>query len=171
MNTGMQLNNSNDEDIILCQNKIKHGLLKLKDKQRKSRNPEDDEVDPLSNKWNRYNRPHFLPSIRETARKCDVYPLHKALELRETNKETEEMLTHLSQLQRLAYEYVDILFLYILLKLYIFSIFVRDARIMGNVAAFCKLCGTETFGLLQLRGHLYSEQHAENEKLLQRQLH
>jgi len=64
----------------------------------------------------------------------------------------------------------------ILLKLYfiyffLFSFFFRDASVVRNVAAFCKLCGTETFGLLQLRNHLYSEQHAENEKLLHRQLH
>jgi len=136
MNTGMQLNNSNDEDIILCQNKIKHSLLELKDKQRKSRNPEDDEVDHLSDKWNRYNRPHFLPSVRETARKCDVYPLHKALELRETNKETEEMLTHLSQLQRLAYEYVDFIFIYIIKIIYIFSIFCQRCTHNGKRGCF-----------------------------------
>ncbi|KYN35997.1 putative ATP-dependent RNA helicase spindle-E [Trachymyrmex septentrionalis] len=150
MNTAMQLDNISDEDIILYQNKIKHILLELKEKQRQSRNPEDDEIDQLSDKWNRYNGPHFLPYVRENVRKGDVYPLHKALELRETNEQMEEMLKHLSQLQSLAYE---------------------DASVVGNVAAFCKLCETETFGLLQLRNHLYSEQHAENEKLLHRQLH
>ncbi|XP_018055297.1 PREDICTED: putative ATP-dependent RNA helicase TDRD9 [Atta colombica] len=150
MNTAMQLDNSSDEDIILYQNKIKHILLELKEKQRQSRNPEDDEIDQLNDKWNRYNGPHFLPSVRENVRRGDVYPLHKALELRETNEQMEEMLKHLSQLQSLAYE---------------------DASVVRNVAAFCKLCGTETFGLLQLRNHLYSEQHAENEKLLHRQLH
>lgn len=46
--------------------------------------------------------------------------------------------------------------------------FFRDTRSVGNVVAFCKLCGTEIFSLLELRGHLYSEQHAENEKLLRR---
>ncbi|KAG5328427.1 SPNE helicase, partial [Acromyrmex charruanus] len=148
MNTAMQLDNSSDENIILYQNKIKNILLELKEKQRQSRNPEDDEVDQLSDKWNRYNEPHFLPSVRENVRKGDIYPLHKALELRETNEQMEEMLKHLSQLQSLAYE---------------------DANVVGNVAAFCKLCETETFGLLQLRNHLYSEQHAENEKLLRRQ--
>ncbi|KYN17992.1 putative ATP-dependent RNA helicase spindle-E [Trachymyrmex cornetzi] len=150
MNTAMQLNNFSDEDIILYQNKIKHILLELKEKRRQSRNPEDDEVDQLSDKWNRYNGPYFLPSVRENVRKGDVYPLHKALELRETNEQMEEMLMHLSQLESLAYE---------------------DASVVGKVAAFCKLCGTETFGLLQLRNHLHSEQHAENEKLLRRQLH
>jgi len=148
MNTGMQLeNNSNDEDIIIYQNKIKRILLELRDKQRKPRNPEDDEIDYLSNKWNRYSRPHLLPPVQETVRQYNVYPLHKALELRETDQQTEEMLNHLLQLQRLASE---------------------DANRMGKVVAFCKLCGTETTGLLELRGHLYSEQHAEKEKLLQR---
>jgi len=114
MNTAMQLNNSSDEDIILYQNKIKHILLELKEKQRQSRNLEDDEVDQLNDKWNRYNGPHFLPSVRENVRRGDVYPLHKALELRETNEQMEEMLKHLSQLQSLAYEYVDIcIFMYI----------------------------------------------------------
>lgn len=109
MNTGMQLDNFNDEDIITCQNKIKHILLNLRDKQRKLRDPENDEIDHLSNQWNRYNKSHFLPSVQET-KKYDVYPLHKALELRETDEQTEEMLKHLSQLHRLAYEYVDIIF-------------------------------------------------------------
>lgn len=168
MNTGMQLD-SNDEDIIICQNKIKHILLELRDKRRKSRNPEDDEIDCLSDKWNRYSSSHFLPSVRETARKYDVYSMHNALELRETDEQTEEMLNHLSQLQRLAFEYVDIIFLcYIIITTFyiFFQFFVRDARRVGNVVSFCKLCGMEIYGLLELRGHLYSKQHAENEKLL-----
>ncbi|TGZ53458.1 probable ATP-dependent RNA helicase spindle-E isoform X1 [Temnothorax longispinosus] len=149
MNTGMRLNSS-DEDIIMCQNKIKHILLNVRDKQRQLRDPKDDEIDRHSNKWNRYNRPHILPSVQKSVTKYDVYPLHNALELRETNEQMEEMLQHLSQLQDLAYE---------------------DARKMANVAAFCKLCGKETFGLLELRCHLQSEQHAEKEKLLLHQLH
>lgn len=44
----------------------------------------------------------------------------------------------------------------------------RDPYKVRNMVAFCKLCKTETFGLLELRGHLYSEQHIEKEKLLQR---
>lgn len=125
MNTAMQLDNSSDEDIILYQNKIKHILLELREKRRQSRNPENDEVDHLSDKWNRYNGPHFLPSVRENVRKGDVYPLHKALELRETNEQMEEMLKHLSQLESLAYEYVDIcIFMYIIrIIFYIFSLF------------------------------------------------
>jgi len=38
---------------------------------------------------------------------------------------------------------------------------------MKNVTIFCKLCKIETLGLLELRGHLYSEQHIRNEKTLQ----
>lgn len=38
---------------------------------------------------------------------------------------------------------------------------------MKNVALFCKLCEIRTLGLLELRGHLYSEQHIKNEKMLQ----
>ncbi|KYN06454.1 putative ATP-dependent RNA helicase spindle-E [Cyphomyrmex costatus] len=150
MNTAMQLNDSNDEDIILYQNKIKRILLELREKQRRLRNPEDGEVDDLSDKWNRYNGLHFMPSVRENVRKGNIYPLHEALELRETNEQMEEMLENLSQLQSLAYE---------------------DASVVGNVAAFCKLCEMKTVGLLQLRTHLYSEQHVEKETLLRRQLH
>ncbi|XP_011704566.1 PREDICTED: probable ATP-dependent RNA helicase spindle-E isoform X2 [Wasmannia auropunctata] len=150
MNIGMQLSNSNDEDIILCQNKIQQILLQLTDKQRKTRQPENDEVDCLSDNWNRYNRSYFLPSVRESVRKAEIYPMHKALELRETNGYMEDMLNNLSQLQSLAYE---------------------DACKVGNVSAFCKLCGTETHGLLELRVHLCSKQHTEKEKMLHRQLH
>jgi len=104
--------NSNCEHIINCQNKIKHILLELRDKQRKSRNLVNDEIDYCS-KWNYYNKLYFLPSIRETTRQCDIYPLHKALELREINKKKEEMLEHLLELQRFAYEYVNIFLAYI----------------------------------------------------------
>lgn len=123
MNTGMQSDNSNDEDIIMCQNRIKNILLNLRDKRRKSRYPEDDDIDHLSNKWNRYNRPHILQPVQESSKNYDVYPLHKALELREKNEETEEMLKHLSQLQRLAHEYVDIIFFCIYLEFYVFPLF------------------------------------------------
>jgi len=110
MNTGMQIDNFSDEDIMTCQNRIKHILLNLRDKQRKLRDPENDEIDYLSKRWNRYNKSYFLPSVQESVKKYDIYPLHKALELRETNEQMEEMLKHLSQLQRLAHEYVDIIF-------------------------------------------------------------
>lgn len=110
MNIGMKLNESNNEDIIMYQNRIKHILLNLRDKRRKLRNPDDDEIDEHSNKWNRYNR-HFLLPVQESVGNSEkVYPLHNALELRETDEQTEEMLQHLSQLQRLAYEYVDYIF-------------------------------------------------------------
>ncbi|XP_012537164.2 probable ATP-dependent RNA helicase spindle-E [Monomorium pharaonis] len=144
INTGMRLSDSNDEDIVICQNKIRQILIELRDKQKKSRDLEDDEIDNFNDKWNRYGQ-HFLPSVRETASKCDVYPLHKALELRETDEQTEQMLKHLSELHQLAS---------------------KDLYQVRNVTTFCKLCGTETFGLLELRGHLYSEQHVEKEKLL-----
>lgn len=110
----MQLDQySNCEHIINCQNKVKHILLELRDKQRKSRNLVNDEIDHCSNKWNYYNKLYFLPPIRETTGQCDIYPLHKALELHEMDEKKEEMLEHLLELQRLAYEYVNIIFLVI----------------------------------------------------------
>lgn len=123
MNIGMELNKSDDENIIIYQNKIQDILLNLRDKRRKSRDPEDEEFDHLSDKWNRYNRSYFLSSVQKSTEKCDVYPLHEVLELCETDEQMEEMLKHLSQLQRLAYEYVDIIFFYIFLKLYFISLF------------------------------------------------
>lgn len=105
----MQLDqNSNCEHIINCQNRIKHILLELRDKQRKSRNLVNDEIDYCPNKWNYYNKLYFLLPIREVTRQCDIYPLHKALELREVDDKKEEMLDHLLELQRFAYEYINI---------------------------------------------------------------
>ncbi|KMQ97708.1 putative atp-dependent rna helicase spindle-e-like protein [Lasius niger] len=127
------------------ENRIKRILLELRNKQRKSRNPLNDEIDYDSDKWNCYEKSYFLQSIQETTRQCDIYPLHKALELREMDGKKEEMLEHLSELQRLAYE---------------------DVLKMKNVAIFCKLCGMKTSGLLELRSHLCSEQHIKNEKTI-----
>lgn len=176
MNAGMQLDqNSNCEHIINCQNRIKRILLELRNKQRKSRNPLNDEIDYDSDKWNCYEKSYFLQSIQETTRQCDIYPLHKALELREMDGKKEEMLEHLSELQRLAYEYVNITFLCIIyfyvltynLYTYIHILFfIRDVLKMKNVAIFCKLCGMKTSGLLELRSHLCSEQHIKNEKTI-----
>lgn len=119
MNAGMQLNqNSNSDHIIICQNKIKHILLELRDKQRKSHNPLNDEIDYGFDKWNYYDKLYFLPSIRETTRQCDIYPLHKALELCEMDEKKEEMLEHLLELQRFAHEYVNITFLFINIHIY-----------------------------------------------------
>ncbi|KAL6437658.1 hypothetical protein ACFW04_004216 [Cataglyphis niger] len=147
MNAGMQLSqNSNCEHIIICQNKIKHILLELRNKQRKSHNPLNNEIDHCFDKWNYYDKLYFLPSVRETTKQCDIYPLHKALELCEMDEKKEEMLEHLLELQRFARE---------------------DVLKMKNVAIFCKLCAIETFGILELRNHLYSEQHIKKEKTLQ----
>ncbi|XP_072756559.1 probable ATP-dependent RNA helicase spindle-E isoform X2 [Anoplolepis gracilipes] len=146
MNAGMQLDQiSNCEYKINCQNKLKHILLELRDKQRKLRNSLNDEFDYYSDKWNYYDKLYFLPSIRETSGQCDIYPLHKALELREIDEKKEEMIEHLAELQRLAYE---------------------DVLKMKNMAIFCKLCEIEMFGLLELRNHLYSKQHVKNENTL-----
>ncbi|XP_029166028.1 probable ATP-dependent RNA helicase spindle-E [Nylanderia fulva] len=146
INAGMQLNhNSNSEHIINCQNRLQRILLELRDKQRKSRNPLNDEIDNYSDKWNYYEKSFFLPPVKETTRQYDIYPLHKALELREMDDKREEMLQHLVELQRFAYE---------------------DVFKMKNVVIFCKLCKMETTGLLELRSHLCSAQHIKNEKAL-----
>lgn len=172
MNVGMQLSQNSNCEHIICQNKIKHILLELRNKQRKSHDPLNNEIDYCFDKWNYYDKLYFLPSIRETTKQCDIYPLHKALELCEMDEKKEEMLEHLLELQRFAREYVNIikhfyLLTYIYINIYIFYFFIRDVLKMKNVAIFCKLCEIETFGLLELRNHLYSEQHIKNEKTLQ----
>lgn len=104
----MQLHDdSNDSNahIINCQNRLQRALLELRNRQRELQNlPTDDDVDCCSNKWNRYNKSLFLPSTRETTRKCDIYSLHKVLALIEKDEKTEEILKNLSELQRLARE-------------------------------------------------------------------
>ncbi|KAL0106287.1 hypothetical protein PUN28_016183 [Cardiocondyla obscurior] len=144
MNTGLELNDSNDENIIMCQNKIQYILLNLRDKRRKHRDLEDDEIDHRNNYWNLYKRCYFL-SIQESAKKYNFYPPHKALELRETNEQKEEMIKHLSQLERLAHE---------------------DACKMRNVVVSCNLCKKKTIGLIELQGHLYSQEHIEQQAAL-----
>lgn len=98
----LNYNDDDNERMINCQNRIKYALLELRDRCRKSQNPvEDNEF----NKWNRYHTSMFLHPARG-ARKNEIYPLHKALELQERNDKLEETVTHLMELYRLVNEYV-----------------------------------------------------------------
>ncbi|XP_011343987.2 probable ATP-dependent RNA helicase spindle-E [Ooceraea biroi] len=146
MSTGMQLNeNSMEEDIINCQNRIKRILFELIDKPRELQTPS---IDYFGREWNRYNELCLLSAARETtAGNCDVYPLHKALELYERDEEIEKLLKNISELELLAYE--------------------KDIR--KDTVSSCQLCELKMIGLLELRLHLCSEQHKRNEQALLRQ--
>ncbi|XP_014470956.1 PREDICTED: probable ATP-dependent RNA helicase spindle-E isoform X2 [Dinoponera quadriceps] len=151
MNVGMQLpRNSYDSDdddddgseqMMNCQNHVKRALLELRDRRRRPQDPLE-VVD--SDQWNRYDESFFLHAAREEG---EMYPLHKALKLREKDDQLEEMVKHLAELYRLSN---------------------ADTRKVSNSSlACCKLCKMEMFGPLNLRCHLYSQQHIKNEESLQ----
>lgn len=114
INVGLQLQQDNDdldyhdddERIINCQNHIQRALLELRDRRRRLQDPM--EIDNF-NKWNCYHSSMFLHPARGT-RKNEIYPLHKALELRERNDELEEIIKHLAELHRLASECVNFIY-------------------------------------------------------------
>ncbi|XP_011867555.1 PREDICTED: putative ATP-dependent RNA helicase TDRD9 [Vollenhovia emeryi] len=102
---------------------------------------------PVSNfdKWNRYDETLFLVPARETSRNTIVYSLHKALELNEKNDELEDMIKHLLELETLAYQ---------------------DPRETSIASVCCKLCQTEVTGIINLRAHLCSAEHAAKQQLI-----
>lgn len=115
MNAGMQLPNNNnnnnsfdddedDEEIINCQNHVKRALLELRDRRRRL---QDSLEIANSDQWNRYQDSFFLHAVRD-AKKGEMYPLHKALKLRERNYQLEKMMMHLVELYKLSNEYVNI---------------------------------------------------------------
>ncbi|XP_032664411.1 probable ATP-dependent RNA helicase spindle-E isoform X2 [Odontomachus brunneus] len=153
MNTGMQLPNNNsfgddydddsdDEEIINCQNHMKRALLELGGRHRERLQDSFEIAD--SDKWNRYQESFFLHAVRN-ARKGEMYTLHKALKLQERNYQLEEMMTHLVELHKLS----------------------ENTRKMNNMSTYCKLCEVEVFSQLNLRGHLYSQRHMKNVESLQ----
>ncbi|EFN82362.1 probable ATP-dependent RNA helicase spindle-E [Harpegnathos saltator] len=158
MNVGMQLPNNagnnrfdndyyddgdgNDEQMMNCQNYIKRALLELRDRRRRS---QDLLEIADSNQWNRYCESFFLHAVRDV-QKGEMYPLHKALKLRERNDELEDMVRRLAKLYHISN---------------------GDRRKLSNVNAYCELCEVEVYSQLNLRGHLYSQQHVKNEESLQ----
>ncbi|XP_011352602.1 probable ATP-dependent RNA helicase spindle-E isoform X2 [Ooceraea biroi] len=131
--------NEHDENtanlIVNCQNQIKGAFKEVIYKTRK---PQESVLISNFDKWNLYDESLFLEPARETSAKSKVYGLHKALELNEENKELEEIVNHVLELEILAHS---------------------DPYEMSIKAVYCKLCLTEVSGIINLRIHLCSKEH------------
>lgn len=105
MNIGMQINNQfessdNMEEIIICQNRIKNALLKLIEK---PRNPQTLELIRNFDTWNLYDESLYLQPNRLSMIANNIYRLHNALELEETNA-LQEITEHLKTLRTITTE-------------------------------------------------------------------
>ncbi|XP_014605704.1 PREDICTED: probable ATP-dependent RNA helicase spindle-E [Polistes canadensis] len=145
MNIGMQISenikgHNNFMEMITCQNKIEAILSKLINKNRKKQNPE-----MVGNfyKWALYDESLFLKPYENTMIKNNIYNLHWALELKETDDELEELSNHLKELRILASE---------------------NDRNTLNTEICCKFCKATVYGIARLREHLYTSEHKQNEK-------
>ncbi|TGZ49356.1 putative ATP-dependent RNA helicase spindle-E, partial [Temnothorax longispinosus] len=135
-----------DRDVTVnCQNQIKHALNDLLYKNRKK-------IEPILvsnfNKWSRYDETLFLVPARETLRTNNVYGLHKALELNEKNDtldRLEEIISNSLELEALAYQ---------------------NSLEATTAPVYCKLCLTEINDIVNLRAHLWSEQHVAKQRLI-----
>ncbi|XP_076166049.1 tudor domain containing 9 protein spindle E isoform X1 [Ptiloglossa arizonensis] len=146
MNIGMQINNQfessdNMEEIIICQNRIKNALLKLIEK---PRNPQTLELIRNFDTWNLYDESLYLQPNRLSMIANNIYRLHNALELEETNA-LQEITEHLKTLRTITTE---------------------DPRKPEYTNIPCKLCKVVSSDIFDLRGHLFTAQHRENEKRL-----
>ncbi|XP_043254813.1 probable ATP-dependent RNA helicase spindle-E isoform X1 [Colletes gigas] len=146
MSIGMQINNQskssdNMEEIIICQNRVKDALLKLIEKPRNSQIPE---LIYNFDKWNLYDESLYLEPSRQSVIANNIYRLHNALELEETTA-LQEITEHLRTLRALT---------------------VEGNRKTGNSNICCKLCKVTLSDIFDLRGHLFTIQHRENEKQL-----
>nr|XP_034176745.1 probable ATP-dependent RNA helicase spindle-E [Osmia lignaria]XP_034176746.1 probable ATP-dependent RNA helicase spindle-E [Osmia lignaria]XP_034176747.1 probable ATP-dependent RNA helicase spindle-E [Osmia lignaria] len=146
MNIGIQINqhhesSDNMEEMIICQNRIKDALLKLIEKQRK---PRTSELINHFDKWNLYDESLLLQPSKQYMVKNNIYRLHSALDLEETN-ELQELTEHVKHLRSLTIE---------------------DPRKPENTEICCKLCKVTIVDIFDLRGHLYSKKHRQNEETL-----
>ncbi|XP_015171720.1 PREDICTED: probable ATP-dependent RNA helicase spindle-E [Polistes dominula] len=145
MNIGMQISenikgHNHFMEVITCQNKIEAVLSKLINKNRKKQNPE-----MVGNfyKWAKYDESMFLKPNENAMIKNNVYNLHWALELEETDDELEELTNHLKELRILASE---------------------NDRNTLNTEICCKFCKVTVYGIAKLREHLYTSEHKKHEK-------
>ncbi|CAD1468090.1 unnamed protein product [Heterotrigona itama] len=146
MNIGMQINyrsdgSNNMEEMIICQNRIKDALLKLIEKERKTRPVES--INNFNN-WNLYNENLLLRPNKTSMITNSIYRLHNALELEEAN-ETHEIIENIKNLRALAIE---------------------NPKIPENTQISCKLCNIVMYDINNLRSHLYTAKHRQNEKML-----
>ncbi|XP_076750927.1 tudor domain containing 9 protein spindle E [Xylocopa sonorina] len=145
MNIGMQINHhsertNNIEEVIICQNRIKVALLKLIEKERKVQNPE---LISNFNKWNLYNEKLLLHPSKLSMITNNIYKLHNALELEDTD-ELQEITEHVKNLRELT---------------------IADPRKSENTNIPCKLCSVVLTDIFDLRSHLYTIQHRQNEEI------
>ncbi|XP_068981713.1 probable ATP-dependent RNA helicase spindle-E [Bombus flavifrons] len=146
MNIGMQINqqfnsNNNMEEIIICQNRIKNALFNLIEKERKIQ-----AIELINNfdRWNLYNEKLLLRPNKQSMITNSIYRLHNALELEEAN-EIHEIIEHIKDLRLLATE---------------------DPRKTGITQIPCKLCNITVCDIFDLRNHLYTARHRQNEDIL-----
>ncbi|OAD56842.1 putative ATP-dependent RNA helicase spindle-E [Eufriesea mexicana] len=145
MNFGMQINHqsegsNNMEEFIICQNRIKNALLNLIEKERKVQTPE---LIKDFDKWNLYDKNLLLHSNKPSII-TSIYRLHNALELEETS-ELQEITEHVMKLRELSIE---------------------DPRKPENTNIPCKLCNVVLSDIFELRRHLYTLKHRQNEDTL-----
>lgn len=146
MNIGMQINyrfdgSNNMEEIIICQNRIKDALLKLIEKERKTRPVET--IENFSN-WNLYDENLLLRPNKTSMITNNIYKLHNALELEEAN-ETNEIIQNIKNLRALA---------------------IDNPKIPEDAQIFCKVCNVVMYNINNLRSHLYTAKHRQNENML-----
>ncbi|KZC06335.1 PREDICTED: probable ATP-dependent RNA helicase spindle-E [Dufourea novaeangliae] len=149
-NIGIQINHQSEssdnmEEIIICQNRIKDALLKLIDKPRKAQT-----IESITNfdKWNLYDESLYLQPSRTSMIVNNIFKLHNALELEETNQ-LQELIEHVTMLRKLTME---------------------DPRKPENTNIPCKVCQVTVDDIYDLRSHLFTTNHRENEKRLGIQL-
>ncbi|XP_076656930.1 tudor domain containing 9 protein spindle E isoform X2 [Halictus rubicundus] len=150
MNIGMQINHEsrstdNMEETIICQNRIKDALFKLIEKTRK---PQPLEMINNFDMWNLYDNLLYLRPSRTSMIVNNIYKLHNALELEETNQ-LQEIIEHVKKLRALT---------------------VEDPRKSGTTDILCKVCQVVLNDLYDLRSHLFTNNHRKNERQLGIQL-
>ncbi|XP_078043923.1 putative ATP-dependent RNA helicase spindle-E [Augochlora pura] len=146
MNIGMNINSNfregnSMEDTITCQTKIKETFLKLFEKERK---PQTLETINNFDKWNLYDDPLYLRPNRVSLVANNIFKLHNALELEETDRLL-EIIEHTKKLQELMKE---------------------DPRKPGNTNIPCKVCNVVLNDIYGLRSHLFSTSHKNEQKRL-----
>ncbi|XP_076283323.1 tudor domain containing 9 protein spindle E isoform X2 [Lasioglossum baleicum] len=150
MNIGMHISHEftssdNMEETIICQNRIKDALFKLIDKTRK---PQSFEMINNFDTWCLYDDSLYLRPNRESMIVNNIYKLHNALELEETNQ-LQELIEHVKKLRALTIE---------------------DPRKPGTTDILCKVCQEVLADVYDLRSHLFTNNHREKERQLGIQL-
>ncbi|XP_015591096.1 probable ATP-dependent RNA helicase spindle-E [Cephus cinctus] len=148
MNIGIHVNKDftdcvNMDEMAVCQNKIKRSFEKVIEKTRKSLNPDlDCRMECLFGKWNLYDDSELLQPGNLNMTRNNIYNLHCALELLQQDDKKEQMLIHVATLRSLASKDVH--------------------EVKEEI--LCKLCSKQVYGVMQLRNHLFSAEHRQQEE-------